>query len=361
MTARTGRWTTDLLGVFLATAVATATVVVGVEGSALRTALVAPFVVFLPGYALVAAVFPERRGDDDPDDGGPVAAPGAVAEGISHAARVGLSVALSIALLPAVVLLYDFALGGIRVEESLLALASVTVLLTLVALVRRRNLPANERFVLPAATHLVDAVAQPFTPRPRGLSRTSTVRPASRRGLLLNLVLVASVVVFVGSVAVAYATPTGEQQFTELYLVTESGDGEFVAADYPRDVDGGGPPVYAAVANHEGEPTTYTLVATLQRVEETPAGTRVVAERELLRESRTVADGETVRVRHDLGASGASGASGDGRARVQYLLYRGAAPADPSSGTAYRRVHLWVSADGGSEAVSGDGGSGEDA
>lgn len=344
MTTRTGRWTTDLLVTLVATAVATGAVVTGIDGSVLRTALVAPFVLFLPGYALVSALFPERRDEGESADGRPVAAPGTVGKGLSPAARVGLAVALSIALLPAVVLTLEITLGGIRVRTGFFLLAAVTVLLTLVAAFRRWRRPATERFVLPAVTRLLGAAARPFRPQDRSLSRASTFRPTSKRGLLVNVLLVASVVAFLGSVAGAYVHPTQGEQFTELYLVTESEDGEFVAADYPRDVDvGQSRPVYATVANHEGETTTYTLVVTLQRVERTSNETRVTGERELARASRTVGAGETTRIRHDLQPS-----FGNGPTRVQYLLYVGRAPADPARGTAYRSVHLWITVDGGS-------------
>jgi len=344
MTPETSRWTTDLLGVLVATVLAAAAVLAGIDGSVLRTALLLPFVVFLPGYALVSALYPERRDEGPPTEERPVDAPGTVGRGITPVARVGLAVASSIALFAGVLLAFNFAVGALRPVDGFYALAGGTVILALIALARRWRLDQDERFAVPPTMYVVDAAVRPFVPHDRSLSESSTFLPTSTRGLLVNGVLAVSVLALVSSVAVAYAYPTQGEQFTELYLVTQSDDGEFVARDYPRTFEvGERRPVHVAVANHEGESTGYTLVATLQQVDRASGESRVTRERELMRTSRTVDAGETVRIKHDLQPSFA----GD-RLRVQYLLYVGDAPADPSAETAYRRVQLWITVDGGS-------------
>ena len=349
MTARTRRWTTDLLAVLVATVLATGAVWLGLGGSLLRTAVVLPFVVFLPGYALVSALFPERR-QSEAAGKAPVEAPEPVAMGISPLARIGLAVAISIAAFPAVLWVSSFVHESIRVVTSFYVLAAGTVLLALVALGRRVALPAGKRFGVTAVTRLVGNVTRPFVTHERSLSKSATFLPTSKRGVFVNVLLAASVVAFVSSVAVAYAAPTQGQQFTELYLTTQSDDGEFVAANYPQSFEvGQEQPVYATVANHEGEQVTYTLVATIQRVD--GSGAHVTEERELLRTEQTVDAGDTARIRHDLQPP----FQGE-RLRVQYLLYVGEPPANPSRETAYRRVHLWIGVGGGGGSGSGDGG-----
>jgi uncharacterized membrane protein len=353
MTARTRRWTTDLLAVLVATVLATGAVWLGLGGSLLRTAVVLPFVVFLPGYALVSALFPERR-QSETEGKAPVEAPEPVAVGISPIARIGLAVAISIAAFPAVLWVSSFVHESIRVVTSFYVLAAGTVLLTLIALGRRVALPAGKRFGVTAVTRLVGDVTRPFVTHERSLSKSATFLPTSKRGVFVNVLLAASVVALVGSVAVAYAAPTQGQQFTELYLTTQSDDGEFVAANYPQSFEvGQEQPVYATVTNHEGEQVTYTLVATIQRVDGTGSDARVTEERELLRTERTVDAGDTARIRHDLQPP----FQGE-RLRVQYLLYVGEPPADPSRETAYRRVHLWISVGGGGDGDGGGGGGG---
>jgi uncharacterized membrane protein len=343
MTTRTRRWTTDLLVVLTLTVLATGGVLLGREGSLLRTVLVAPFVVFLPGYALVSALFPERRGETGSSDDSLVFPPGTVGDGLSGAARIGLATAASIALVPTVVLVLYFAVGGLPVVEGFFLLAAFTVVLTLVALFRRYRLPESERYAVPGIAALVVGATRPFRIHEKSLSPSRTFVPSSKRGLLLNVVLAVSVVALVSSVAVAYTLPTGEQQFTELYLVTQSEDGSFVATDYPRDFTVGETrPVYVTIANHERQSQSYTLVVELQRVESTPNGTTVTQETELSRVSRTVAAGDATRIEHGIQPS-----FGGARLRVQYLLYRGSPPSDPSAETAYRSAHLWISASGG--------------
>ncbi|NIQ79815.1 MAG: DUF1616 domain-containing protein, partial [Anaerolineae bacterium] len=96
---------------------------------ALRIILGAPFVLFFPGYTLVAALFP---GKDDP-------------EGIE---RVGLSLGLSIAVLPLMGLALNYTPLGITLFSTLVS-ATLFMLVTCgIAYFRRGRLPAEERFVL---------------------------------------------------------------------------------------------------------------------------------------------------------------------------------------------------------------------
>ena len=341
MNTRTSRWTTDLLVVLVSTALAAGVVYFDVGASLLRTALVAPFVVFLPGYALVSALFPEQY-DGGVDGRSAVAAPGTVGESISPAGRIGLATAASIALLPAVVMTSGFLHGSFRVELSFYALVALTVVLTLVALFRREALRSTERFTVPSVTKLLEGVPGFFRIRKTTLSYSPTFAPDSKRGLLLNVALGASVVLLLGSVAGAYAYPTQGEEFTELYLVTQSDEGEFVAGEYPREFEvGESRPVYATVTNHEGTTQSYTLVTTIQQVDQSGDGTQVVQEAELSRTTRTLNPGETARIE-----DGLEPPFGGDRLRVQYLLYVDDPPANPSSETAYRSAHLWISVDG---------------
>jgi uncharacterized membrane protein len=252
--------------------------------------------------------------------------------------------AASIALVPAVVLVSGFVFGRFQVVSSLYVLAAFTAALTVLSLFRREACPPRDRFAVPAAGALVESVTQAFRIRSPRLSRSPTFQPESRRGLFLNVALGVSVVLLLGSVAGAYAYPAQGQTFTELYVVTQSDDGQFVAGDYPSEFDAGeSRPVYPTVTNHEGASQTYTLVATLQRVERTDGGTSVTREAELTRVTRTLDDGETMRIEHDLRPT-----FGGDRLRVQYLLYVGDPPANPSTETAYRSTHLWISVDEGS-------------
>ena len=86
-------------------------------------------VLFLPGYSLIAALFPRR---DDPD-------------GIK---RIALSFGLSIAVVPLLGLALNYTSYGIRLVPILIVLSVFTVLLALAAGVRRQGLLERGRFVV---------------------------------------------------------------------------------------------------------------------------------------------------------------------------------------------------------------------
>jgi len=86
-------------------------------------------VLFLPGYSLVAALFP-RSSDLD---------------GIE---RIALSFGLSIAVVPLIGLGLNYTQYGIRLVPVLLGLSLFTILLALIAYIRRAWVSEAERFVV---------------------------------------------------------------------------------------------------------------------------------------------------------------------------------------------------------------------
>jgi uncharacterized membrane protein len=175
------------------------------------------------------------------------------------------------------------------------------------------------------------------------------LEPDTRLDGALNVLLVASVLLAVGSVAYAVAVPPQGEQFSEFYLLTENEDGELVADGYPTEfVRGESAPVVVGIGNNEYESTEYSVIVELQAVEAvdgnlTAGGpnstneTRVVDRERLGELSATVDHNETWQETHDLSPT----MTGQ-NLRVQYLLYRGEPPAEPTRGNAYRSLHLWV-------------------
>ncbi|MFB6165585.1 MAG: DUF1616 domain-containing protein [Haloarculaceae archaeon] len=344
------RWLRDLLAVVALSVLSGVVVLSGLDGSPLRTTLVAPLVVFLPGYALVAALYPHRY--RAPEDASVAAGSHAVTPptvggpGLPPTARLGLSVAASVALVPAVAFLLDLLSSTIRVVPVLVALVGVTFVCASVAMVRRRGVDAADRFTAPSLGAATDLLRRYFHTGRRNYAPSSAYRATSRRDVLLNLAVVAGVLVFVGSAGFAFAAVTGgadatdASTFTELYLTTRTSDGDYVARDYPRRFGPDATPVYVTITNHEGGPRNYTVVVQLQRVDRSSNGTTVVERTRLGRFGRQVGDGETVRV-----ASHPSTTRSGPDLRVRYLLYVGDPPADPNADTADRYVQLWLSGD----------------
>lgn len=329
----------DLIGtIFCAVGLSLLSVLPGID-STTRTALAAPLAVFLSGYALLAALFPDRNigypmGDrsnwpgqwsgvpDRPDD-----QPVSSNHGLSPARRIALSFCLS----PIVSFLVVSALGvlfkGMRPVPFVLSLSAITASGSLAALIRHNlHSPNVSRFISPDQLRF-------------GLrSPISDSRSRSWRTILTRVALVAVLFVFTASAVYAVGAPPVDDEYTEFYLLTANGTDDLSANDYPATLaDGDGRPLVVGVTNHLGRSVEYSIVVELQTVAVQNNSTTVVRERELRRFETTLADGETWTRRHTLTPT----TTGE-RLRVTYLLYRGSPPADPTSENAYRELHLWI-------------------
>ena len=99
------------------------------EISPIRIILGLPLVLSLPGYSLIATLFPRK---DDLD-------------GIE---RVALSFGLSIAITPLLGLALNYTPFGIRLSPILIVLSVFTVLLAMGAYARRSRIPEEDKFVV---------------------------------------------------------------------------------------------------------------------------------------------------------------------------------------------------------------------
>ncbi|GAB3679287.1 hypothetical protein GCM10028857_00370 [Salinarchaeum chitinilyticum] len=299
---------------------APATIRIGIGGSAL-------FV--LPGYVLVALLFPHR---------GPVAAPGRLSslrglDRVTARERVALSFGLSIAFLPVLgiaVAVSPWGFSETTVVGGLVAFVAIGGLLA--ALVRRR-LPPQERFRIPLAGWA-------------GELRAALVSgsPAERA---VNVLVIASVIVALLTVGGVLAMPQDGQTFTNFAVLTENDEGQLVAGDYPAELaPNESASLVTTVENHEGTTTDYTVVVTLERNETAPGGNGSAAGSgrtvELDRYGASVEPGERWAHRHTLRP-----ALSGSQLRVHYYLYRGDAPPEADAESAYRHLYFWLStADG---------------
>ncbi len=186
----------------------------------LRLALGLVYVLFVPGYALQAALFP-RRADLD---------------GIE---RLGLSTGLSVAIVPVLALALDHLPWGLRMWPIVLSLALSTLVFALVALVRRWMTPAEDRYM------------PPIDVRMKGWWATQE-RANRRLYALLGGVLV---VALLSAAAIAILPRPGER-FTEFYMLGSEG----LAEDFPRQGAAGQPlAVTIGVHNQEGTAAGYRV------------------------------------------------------------------------------------------------------
>lgn len=304
----------------------------GVSETPLRVIFGLPFVLFIPGYAFIAALFPEagespevnEEGGDDGDVSDIDEAP-TDRSGIDGIERVALSFGLSIAIVPLIGLVLNFTPWGIRLVPIMVSVSLFTLVSTAVAARRRWALDPEERFVVPWREWLQ-------------VARSELLEPETKTDGALNVLLALSVILAVASVGYAVAVPKEGEAFTEFYILTENEDGELVADDYPTEfTQGEGQSLVVGIGNHEQQPMNYTVVIELQEVQIQNNSTTVLEEEELRRFRTQVAHNETWHLQHNVTPT----MTGE-RLRLTYLLYKGEPPASPTVENSYRELHLWV-------------------
>lgn len=290
----------------------------------LRIGVGLAFVLFVPGYALIAALFPEAGESPVTDSDGD--AEEMSRSGIDGIERVALSFGLSIAVVPLIGLVLNFTPWGIRLAPIMVAISGFTFAAAAVADHRRRQIPENDRFRVP--------YRQWFS-----AARTELFEPESRTDALLNVLLVASILLATGSVAYAVFVPAQGEQFSELYILTEDEDGELVADGYPTEfVQGESKEVILGIGNHEQQPAEYTAVVVEQDVDIVDNETVVREQRELQRFETRLDHNETWHHPHEIAPTIVGNDT-----RLMWLLYVDSEPpAEPTADNADYSVHLWV-------------------
>jgi uncharacterized membrane protein len=206
--------------------------------SILRVILGLPFVLFLPGYTLMVALFPKKR----------------VLGGIE---RVALSCGLSIAVTMLIGLIFNYTPWGISLYPILLSLTALILASSAIGCYRRYRLPAGERFALSFRVLI-----------PRWLGFSNIDKAFST---ILVLSILAAVVVL-GYVA---AAPKEGEHFTEFYILGLEGEAE----DYPSElVVGQEAKVTLGIVNHEGEEMSYAVEVTIDGVKNGEIGPFVLAD-----------------------------------------------------------------------------------
>ncbi len=313
------------LAIYAATRVAFA------PGSPSQILVGLPLLFFLPGYALVSALFPARPSRTDTSHVederiGDAAVAGRLGRlhqrGIDGVERLVLSVGLSAVVLPFVGLALSVVPDGLSTQMVLSSLTGFVLAAAVLAAVRRARLPEDQRFSVSLRTAVGTAGATAV-----GTTRTETAA---------NVVLAASVVAAAAALGFAVAAPQSGGGFTDLHLTTESANGDLVAKNYPDTLGPNAKPLVLTVENQEGATRQYTVVVQLQQV----ADDGSVTERTRLRTfTPTVAPGEEWTTRHRPNPQ----MSGNDL-RLTYLLYQGDPPANPTRKNAYREIYIWVNA-----------------
>jgi uncharacterized membrane protein/LysM repeat protein len=246
----------------------------------IRIVLGLPFVLLLPGYVLVATLYPRK-------------------EDLDSVERVALSFGLSIAIVPLIGLALNYSPWGIRLNPILAFVSLFVVMGAGAAMYRRLTLPPGEAFVINV----------PLPRRPQ--FRLASVAPV--------LIVVLCLIGFGAAVAFLATSRGGSESFTEFYILGPDGRAE----GYPQTLElGDSLAVILGVVNHEGAEVAYEVAALID------------GEATGLVESVRLKDGEqweelVTLVPNQAGTS----------QKLEFLLHR---EEMDGMGEAYRAVHLWV-------------------
>jgi uncharacterized membrane protein len=246
----------------------------------LRLLLGLAFVLFVPGYAIQAALFPRRDTLEGPE-------------------RLALSFGLSVAVVPPLALILDWLPWGLRLWPIVAAEGLAIALPSAVALIRRSRLPIENSPLLSVNLDLRGWWA--------AQDRTGRVLYGVLAGALLLALIAAAAIVL---------SPMPGEQFTEFYVLGTEG----LAESYPREVaPGEALSVTAGIANREGQAAEY-------RIEVQVGGESIGMAGPV-----TLEDGEV----WEAPVTYALSRPGDDQ-QIDFLLYR-----DGGQET-YRRLQLWI-------------------
>lgn len=187
---------------------------------ALRVILGLPFILFIPGYMLIFALFPTKKTD----------------RGIDIVERIALSFGLSIAVVPLIGLGLNYTPWGIRLEPILISIFIFIIGIGFIGFYRWFKTNPDERFII--------SVNLTFPKSERKLDKALTI---------ILVILIITAVVFL--IYVIIAPKTGEK-FTEFYLLGPHDQ----ADEYPKDLTvGENTSVIIGVVNHEYKTVNYTI------------------------------------------------------------------------------------------------------
>ena len=234
---------------------------------------------FFPGYALIAALFPKKSSLD-------------VIE------RLALSFGLSIAAVPLIGLVLNYTTWGIRLYPVLISVTIFVFITSVVAWYRRQRLAQAERFIVSFNLSLTIWKGQ------RSVDR------------ILSIILMAAILGAVGTISYVIATPKVGEKFTEFYVLGLEGK----ATDYPNEMKVGEEGrVIVGIINHEYEIVNYRVEVRINGAKNSEVGPIVLKHDEMW----------------ESGVSFTPEVAGM-KQKAEFLLYK------EGQSEAYQSLHLWL-------------------
>ena len=256
--------------------------------TALRTAIGLIFLLFVPGYAFIAALFP---GKDD----------------IDAIERVAFSLAINLALVGLIGVGLNLSLWGVTVASVVLSLMSLTLICIGAAWIRRQQLLPDDRFNVDFASVLRS--------EPRLLPEADV-----RLNRTVAAVLIVALIISAATIAYIMVLPPQRETYTEFYILGPGG----LATDYPTNYTlGEQKPLTIGVINHESHDQQYVLEAQLDG----SAGTTTLYSQQIVL-ANNQSWASTITLKPDQAGS---------HMEMEFLLYL-----NSNSSVPYQETHLWV-------------------
>jgi uncharacterized membrane protein len=276
----------------------------------LRIILSLPILLFIPGYCLIAVLYPKKHE-------------------IEFIERIALSFGISIAVVPLISYGLNFTPWGIRVDSVVISLTVLILALILVAHYRRALFPSKERFSM-SFSEIAGSLREAFFPAGSILIDRA-----------LSVVLILVILVAITTTIYVIVSPKETEHFSEFFIVGEKG----MAADYPDQlVTGLQYPMFIGVGNHEYRNVTYTIEtwAALTEFDNVTISTSILVIDPLDRQSFVLSHNETRVIPYTLSLNKT------GYNRIEFLLFNESVPGPEVSGSdrinaSFRDLYLLIS------------------
>jgi uncharacterized membrane protein len=280
-----------------------------INSSVMRPIIALPMILFIPGYTLIAALFPEKGN-------------------IDMIERTALSFGLSIAVVPLIGLGLNYTPWGIRLDPIVCSLIIFTIAMLVIAQYRRVLLPVEQRYEIPLNMAIREVKNEFFSPNTSQIDR------------ILSIILIIAIIGAICTTIYVIVVPKEGEKFSEFFILGE----KKMAADYPTILFTGTQyPMFIGIGNHEYRNVTYTIETYLVNMlfdEQTNASTIIRMDRQD-QVPVILTHNETIILPYNLTSSQT------GYNRVEFLLFNETLPSDTVTGfdrinASYRDLHLWV-------------------
>ncbi len=257
-------------------------IVPGFGNTYIRTILAVPVVLFIPGYVLMAALFPRK------DD-------------IGIVERIVLSFGLSIVIIPILGFLLNFTFG-IRLAPILAVLYIYTAVLISIAMYMRKKLSEDVQFSV-QFNSIYGSIK-------------GGLKPKNRTDSILTIILIFMIVLTVGTIYYTVTVPKMGEKFTEFYVLNSDGK----ANNYSTNLKLNSPAVWlVGVTNREYTTVNYTIQIVLDK--------NILATRTLILENNEKWEKNITFVSDKVGTN----------KDLEFLLFK-----DNNFTVPYRSLRLWI-------------------